>query len=469
MSIPLSSETIVAIATPAGRGGVGIVRLSGANLAWFAEKIIGFIPKPRSAVLSNFKDLEGNVIDQGICLYFPKPHSFTGEDVLELQGHGGPVVLDTLLHSIIQMGARLALPGEFSKRAFLNNKIDLIQAESIADLIDAGSKQAAKSALKSLQGEFSNHVQKLLRELIELRMFIEAAIDFPEEEIDFMSENKVSEQLAQLITTINNLKHSATQGVLLQEGMTIVLVGQPNVGKSSLLNCLSGRDTAIVTEVAGTTRDLLREYIHIDGLPLHIIDTAGLRKSEDKIEKEGIRRTHQAILQADIILLLIDATQSNQTKMDVLRELNIDVPSTAQVLLVRNKIDLLENLPSSQQNLETTLPLNENNLAEKTGDVISISAKYNLGINVLKNFLKQKMGYEQTTDGIFTARRRHLIAIEKTHQHLLLAKEQLDNHFASELVAEELVQAQQALAEITGEFTADDLLTHIFSSFCIGK
>jgi len=287
ISIPDSKATIAAIATPPGRGGVGIVRISGKLVPLIAKTLIGYLPKPRTAIYADFKSPANKTIDRGICLYFPQPNSFTGEDILELQGHGGAVVLDELLKTVIELGARVALPGEFSKRAFLNNKIDLVQAEAIADLIDAGSRQAAESALRSLQGEFSRHIKQLCQELIQLRMFVEAAIDFPEEEIDFIAESTVKADLAQLIKKIETIKQSAQQGVLLQEGMTLVLVGKPNVGKSSLLNCLSGRDSAIVTPIAGTTRDLLRERIHIDGLPLHIIDTAGLHEATISSNKKA--------------------------------------------------------------------------------------------------------------------------------------------------------------------------------------
>jgi tRNA modification GTPase len=383
-----------------------------------------------------------------VALFFPAPRSFTGEDVLELQGHGGPIVLDSVLQQVISAGARLARPGEFSERAFLNGKMDLTQAEAIADLIDAGSKQAARSALRSLQGNFSRQIAALVSELIRLRVYVEAAIDFPTEEIDFISDSAVENDLQKLIQSLEILRQSAQQGTILRDGMTAVIVGKPNAGKSSLLNTLSGTDTAIVTDIPGTTRDILRELISIDGMPLHIIDTAGLRDTDDIIEKEGIRRTHDAIVKADVILWVTDASDSVSIT-DL--ELDQEIP----LVFIKNKIDLTGELPDKKFQDNYT--------------VISLSAKFHQGIDLLRNHLKDLIGFSANPEGIFTARRRHLIALDKALDHLRAGHEQLLHHRAGELLAEDLRQAQQALNEITGEFTSDDLLGKIFSSFCIGK
>lgn len=442
-------ETIAAIATPTGRGGVGIIRISGPQVPKIARELLGQLPKPREAVYLPFRDNLNQVIDEGIALFFPAPRSFTGEDVLELQGHGGPVILDCLLRRVLAVGARLARPGEFSERAFLNNKVDLAQAEAIADLIDAGSEQAARSALRSLQGDFSRQVQAALAELIQLRLYIEAAIDFPTEEIDFISESTVINDLRALIQTLKNLRNSAHQGALLREGMTVVIAGKPNAGKSSLLNNLSGRDTAIVTAIPGTTRDVLRELIHLDGMPLHIIDTAGLRKTEDVIEQEGMRRTHEAVKQADVILWITDASAETEPSLD------ITVNKKTPLVIIKNKIDLTGELPSKKLQVDYS--------------VISLSAKCGQGLDLLREHLKQIVGFSMNTEGIFSARRRHLIAIDQALHHLADGYQKLSAHQASELLAEDLRQAQHCLNEITGEFTADDLLGKIFSSFCIGK
>ena len=441
-------ETITAIATPPGRGGIGVIRISGPNTKVISQVLLGRLPPPRQALYLPFLDQQQQTIDHGIALFFPAPHSFTGEDVLELHGHGGPVVLDCLLERITTTGARLARPGEFSERAFLNDKIDLAQAEAIADLIDAGSLQAARSALRSLQGEFSRQVQKLVSGLIQLRLFIEAAIDFPTEEIDFIGESAVIADLRGLIHELETLRASAKQGALLREGMTAVIAGKPNAGKSSLLNTLSGRDSAIVTDIPGTTRDVLRELIHIDGMPLHIIDTAGLRETQDIIEQEGMRRTHAALEQADVILWISDVNDT-QAPLDILK--NQKIP----LIWVKNKIDLTGEAPSQQ--------------THDSYSVIALSAKFQQGIHLLKNHLKQMMGFSTNLEGTFSARRRHLTAIDQALAHLQNGYRLLLEHRASELLAEDLRQAQQALSEITGEFTADDLLGKIFSSFCIGK
>lgn len=447
-----STDTIAAIATAPGKGGVGIVRISGPAAATIAQRMLDQLPKPRYAAFLPFYDAEHDVIDEGIALYFKAPNSFTGEDVLELQGHGGPLVLDRLLQAALQGGARLARPGEFSERAFLNGKMDLAQAEAVADLINATSHQAARSAVRSLQGEFSAKINSLLASLIQLRMYVEAAIDFPEEDIDFIAESSVKTDLENLMTDIQQILAMAQQGMLLQEGITVVIAGKPNAGKSSLLNCLSGRETAIVSEIAGTTRDIIREYINIDGLPLHIIDTAGLRETEDLVEKEGVRRALAEIEKADLLLQVVDAKDDDQQLF--LPPNLFEKISTLPRILIVNKIDLLEEAPALDE--------------EKR--VVKISAKHSAGISLLKQLLKQLVGYEQqTTEGNFIARRRHVDALERSLAAMQKGSRQLEQYRASELLAEDLRDAQQALNEITGEFSADDLLGVIFSQFCIGK
>ena len=445
------AETISALATPPGRGGVGIVRVSGPKSAEIARNMLGQLPLPRQACYLDFVDGDGAVLDTGIALFFSGPHSFTGEDVLELQGHGGPVVLDMLLRRTLQLGARLARPGEFSEQAFLNDKIDLAQAEAIADLIEASSEQAARGALQSLQGVFSQSIQDLVENLTELRIHVEAAIDFPEEEIDFLADERIGQQLYSIYKQISEVLRLAEQGALLREGMHVVLAGQPNAGKSSLLNALAGRESAIVTEIAGTTRDVLREEIHIDGMPLHIIDTAGLRESEDRIEQEGIRRTWQAIEQADQILLLVD-DQTGVTEAD--KKILAQLPQKLQVTFVHNKIDLSGNTHERLEN--------------EHGTLIRLSAKQQTGIDLLRDHLKAQMGYTGAGEGRFIARRRHLDALQRSLAQLDKAKQQLQLH-NGELLAEDLRQAQQSLGEITGQVTSDELLGRIFSSFCIGK
>jgi tRNA modification GTPase len=449
-------DTIAAIATPSGRGGVGIVRISGEKVLDIASKILNIELKPRITHFSNFLDEQKNIIDSGLAIYFPNPHSFTGEEVLELQGHGGPVIMDMLLRRVIECGARLAKPGEFSERAFLNDKIDLAQAESIADLIDANSEQAARSATRSLQGEFSKKIHALVEQLIQLRIYVEAAMDFPEEEIDFLSDGKIASQLKNIIHNLELVKKSAHQGVLLKEGMTIVIAGKPNAGKSSLLNALSGRDSAIVTNIEGTTRDVLREHITIDGLPLHIIDTAGLRESDDLIEKEGIRRAWNEMEKADAILLVMDSTRE---KDHGLKNDETFFTLKKPIIHIMNKIDLLMN--------------NDDHLNKDREDVVTqeifISAKTGEGIEALKTALKKLVNYRVDSEDIFIARRRHLDALERAYELLIKGQEQLAIYKAGELLAEDLRMAQKNLNEITGEFTSDDLLGRIFSSFCIGK
>lgn len=451
-----ATDTIAAIATPPGKGGVGIIRVSGPKAEAIAQAILQRVPEPRFAHYGAFYESDGDVLDQGIALFFPGPNSFTGEDVLELQGHGGPVILDCLLKRVLSLGARLANPGEFSERAFLNDKLDLAQAEAIADLIDASSEQAARNAMHSLQGAFSKHIHDLVEAVIQLRIYVEAAIDFPEEEIDFLSDGKVAGDLVQIIRQLKSVKQQARQGTLIREGMSVVIAGKPNAGKSSLLNALSGRDSAIVTHIEGTTRDVLREHIHIDGLPLHIIDTAGLRESPDEVEQIGIARAWDEIRKADRILMVVDssnnaATDPTELWPDFVQQLD----NTDHLTLVRNKCDLSQ-LPVQEQS-DSRVP------------VITLSAKTGDGVDTLRHHLKQCIGYTGTTEGGFTARRRHLDALDRAEQLLVTGQEQLLGMAAGELLAEDLRQAQNCLSEITGEFTPDALLGRIFSSFCIGK
>ncbi|MES9969116.1 MAG: tRNA uridine-5-carboxymethylaminomethyl(34) synthesis GTPase MnmE [Candidatus Thiodiazotropha sp.] len=444
-------DTIAAIATPPGRGSVGIVRISGAECGRIAKLMLGSVPPPRQACLRSFRDQRENIIDSGLAIYFPGPHSFTGEDVLELQGHGGPVVLDLLLQQILQHGVRLARPGEFSERAFLNDKLDLVQAEAIADLIDAESHAAVRSATRTLQGAFSNKIHELVEALIELRLYVESAIDFPEEEIDFLSDNSVSERLHSILDEIEATRQSAHTGRLLRDGLTLVIAGRPNAGKSSLLNALAGAEAAIVTDIPGTTRDLLRERITIEGMPLHIIDTAGMRDSQDPVEAEGIRRAKQEMALADRVLWVFDDHRDpHHLAMD-----RDQLPQGVPVTLIRNKIDITANAPGLKE--------------DDTGVEIALSATRGEGIDLLRAHLKQCAGYQHLGEGDFIARRRHLDALERAIDHLRQGELSLSRDSAGELLAEDLRLAQQSLGEITGEFTADDLLGRIFSSFCIGK
>ncbi|OCG06678.1 tRNA uridine(34) 5-carboxymethylaminomethyl synthesis GTPase MnmE [Gilliamella sp. wkB178] len=453
----MNSDTIVAQATPPGRGGVGILRISGPKAQAVAHAVLGKLPKPRYAEYLPFLAVDDSILDEGIALFFPNPHSFTGEDVLELQGHGGPVILDLLLKRVLEVAdVRIARPGEFSERAFLNDKLDLAQAEAIADLIDASSEQAAKSAISSLQGVFSKKVNALVESLIHLRIFTEAAIDFPEEEIDFLSDGKIESQLNEVIARLDEVRQEAKQGSLLREGMKVVIAGRPNAGKSSLLNALAGREAAIVTDIAGTTRDVLREHIHIDGMPLHIIDTAGLREASDEVERIGIERAWHEIEQADRVLLMVDSTTTAETNPEKLwPEFIARLPQHMPVTVIRNKADLTgESLGYSEVNGYSLIQL-----SARTGD----------GVELLREHLKQAMGFTSSTEGGFLARRRHLQALAKAAEHLNNGKYQLTTFHAGELLAEELRLAQEALSEITGAFTSDDLLGRIFSSFCIGK
>ncbi|WP_062057909.1 tRNA uridine-5-carboxymethylaminomethyl(34) synthesis GTPase MnmE [Cellvibrio sp. OA-2007] len=451
------TDTIAAIATATGRGGVGIVRVSGAKARLVAESLLSINLQPRHAHYCDFNNRAGEVLDQGIALFFPGPNSFTGEDVLELQGHGGPVILDLLLREITQLGIRLARPGEFSERAFLNDKLDLTQAEAIADLIDATSEQAARNALHSLQGAFSKRIHELVEALIHLRIYVEASIDFPEEEIDFLSDGKVARDLDGITSKLQQVFKEARQGVLMRDGMRVVIAGRPNAGKSSLLNALSGRESAIVTSIEGTTRDVLREHIHIDGMPLHIIDTAGLRESPDEVEQIGIQRAWQEIQQADRVLLLVDSRQNQLTDPRQIWPEFVDKQDDAsKITLVRNKIDLSGEAAGLFQSNSDDL-------------YIGISAATGAGIDDLKHHLKTIMGFSESGESGFTARRRHLDALERAQTFLASGKAQLQGYAAGELLAEDLRHAQNALSEITGEFTPDDLLGRIFSSFCIGK
>lgn len=442
----IDNETIAAIATPVGRGGIGVVRISGSLIPVIAQGLLGGLPKARYASYRDFKDSQGETIDQGIALYFPAPNSFTGENILELQGHGGVVVMDRLLHSILEYGARLARPGEFSERAFLNGKIDLTQAEAIADLIDSASIQAARCALRSLQGEFSTHIHSLVDALIWLRTYIEAGIDFVDEEIDLLADGLVINKIHELQYAVARVLDKAQQGYLLREGLRVVLVGEPNVGKSSLLNSLSGRDSAIVTPIAGTTRDVIHEHIQLDGIPLHITDTAGLRETEDLVEQEGIRRTRIALQEADIVILLLDDRYNN------------DVPQQA----------LLAEMPTSPVIIRNKIDLSGHEAGINAQGVVYLSAKTGAGVAELKQYLKDKVGVHDYSEGNFIARRRHLDALQRAQQALNNA-ETRTLAYQNELLAEELRLAQQALGEITGEFTADDLLGKIFSTFCVGK
>ncbi|WP_194863903.1 tRNA uridine-5-carboxymethylaminomethyl(34) synthesis GTPase MnmE [Alloalcanivorax profundimaris] len=452
-------DTIVAVATAPGRGGVGVVRLSGPDAGRITRALIGDRElTPRTAHFARFRDPAGEVIDEGLVLWFPAPGSFTGEEVVELQGHGGPVILDALVAACVHQGARPARAGEFSQRAFLNDKMDLTQAEAIADLIDAGTRESARAALHSLQGAFSREVNELVEQLIQLRIYVEAAIDFPEEEIDFLSEGGVADDLNRVIDQAGAVLASARQGRLVREGLTLVIAGKPNAGKSSLMNALAGHEAAIVTEVAGTTRDVLREAIQLDGMPLNLIDTAGLRESPDRVEQEGIRRAFEEIRKADRLLVVIDSQEAGV-----------------------NLNDLTDLLPSSQQELDgldlpVTRVLNKADLSglspgphPNQPDTFVLSAATGQGLLALRDHLKGAAGYQGTGQSRFSARRRHITALEQALAALAKGRDQLHAHAAGELLAEDLRAAQHALEEITGAFTADDLLGRIFSSFCIGK
>lgn len=442
-------DTIAAIATASGAGGIGIVRVSGPAANAIATGILGSCPAPRHAAYLDFKLADDELIDRGIAIFYPNPHSYTGEDVLELQGHGGTALMQILLARCIELGARQAEPGEFTRRAYLNDKLDLAQAEAVADVINAATTEAAKSAARSLSGEFSQHINALLLKLIDLRMFVEACLDFPEEEIDFITQGRVAEKLEAITAELVSVFAKAKQGSLLREGISVVLVGQPNVGKSSLMNQLAGEEIAIVTPIAGTTRDTIKNAIQINGVPLHIIDTAGLRETDDEVEKFGIARTWRATETANIALLLIDAAHGiTDTEKSILERL----PQEIRTIWVHNKIDVSNEPAFVQQKDDATH--------------IYLSAKTGAGVDLLKSHLLILAGYQSNSEGVFMARARHLDALAQVELHLKAASAQIKS---AELVAEELRLAQEALSSITGEFTPDDLLGEIFSKFCIGK
>jgi tRNA modification GTPase len=449
VALPLT-DTIAAIATAPGRGGIGIVRLSGRDCRRIAEELLGRVPAPRTAELHRFTDAAGEPIDEGVALYFPAPASFTGEDVLELQGHGGPVVMDLLLGRVLELGARAAAPGEFTQRAFLNDKLDLAQAEAVADLIDSGSAQAARAALRSLQGEFSSQVHDLAESVLELRMWVEAAIDFPEEEVDFLGDRALGARLEFIRRRFAELAETARQGALLRDGLTIVIAGRPNAGKSSLLNRLAGYEAAIVTPVPGTTRDVLRERIEIDGLPLHVLDTAGLREAPNEVEAEGIRRAHREIERADRVLFVVDASDAEAVAAidNDLAALPTDAPRT----VILNKIDRAGGEPRTEPDAR-----------------VHLSAATGAGLDLLRQHLKDCVGFHPSGTGVLSARTRHLEALRRARAHVEEAHRLLAERHAGELVAQELTDAQKQLGEITGQVTSDDLLGRIFASFCIGK
>ena len=442
-------ETICALATAVGQSGIGVIRISGPLSKVIAHKVLNVELDPRIAYYGSFYNEESNQVDKGVAIYFPGPKSYTGEDVLELQGHGGMSVLRNLLETVVVFGARLSEPGEFTKRAFLNGKIDLVQAEAVQDLIQASSDKSALSAVRSLTGEFSEKINKLLRDLIDLRVFVEATIDFSDDEIDFLESHEVLTKLEVLKKELLDILDSATQGAILRDGLHVAIAGKPNAGKSSLLNALTKQPSAIVTDIAGTTRDVLKETIHIDGMPLHIIDTAGLHKSDNIIEQEGIRRAHAEIDNADVVLLVYDAKDSS-VDLSILPDVMMSKP----IIAIRNKIDLL-NAKAEMRQFEGQTE-------------ISLSAKFGNGIELLRQALSDVAGYNPEGDGSFLARKRHILAIESTLLSINSAIDQLEVG-ASELVAEDLRQAGKSLSLITGEFSSDDLLGEIFSSFCIGK
>jgi len=439
-----SSDTIVAVATPPGTGGISIVRISGDDAPRVGELMLGELPQARVATLRNFTGPDGEPIDNGIALYFPAPGSFTGEPVVELHGHGGPVVVALLVEAAVASGARLAEPGEFSKRAFLNDKLDLAQAEAIADLIDSGTSQAARAALRSLTGEFSRAVDDLVKGLTDLRVHVEAAIDFPEEEVDFLSDAELLSRIEDSATRFESLRSTATIGRVLRDGYQVVLVGKPNAGKSSLMNRLSGEDTAIVTEIAGTTRDILRESINMDGLAVELVDTAGLRENPGVIEKEGMRRAREAMARADAVLWIQDATD------DEVADIGEPVADGVPVIVVHNKIDLID-VPAGN---DTT---------------ISVSAKTGAGLDALRLRIRRLAGYKNLGEGAVTARRRHVDALQRAAAHFEAGRLALAENRAGEILAEELRLAQRALGEITGAVSSDELLGRIFADFCIGK
>lgn len=441
-------DTIVAAATPPGTGGVSVVRISGPGAEDIATRLVGVLPRPRYAAHRTFSDANGDAIDSGIVLYFPAPNSFTGESVVELQGHGGPLIISLLIDAAISAGARMAEPGEFTKRAFLNDKMDLAQAEAVADLIGSGTAQAARAALRSLSGEFSRHVAAVAQEVERLRLYVEAAIDFPEEEVDFLSDQQLRDAIERAAQSFLALSAQVTVGRVLRDGYRIVIVGKPNAGKSSLMNHLSGEETAIVTEVAGTTRDILREQINIDGLAVELVDTAGLRDNPDRIEAEGIRRARDALQKADAALWIQDASEGEQVAIDE------DLPTNIPVIVVRNKIDLTQERAGVDPGDERC---------------IRVSAKSGAGLDELRTQIRRLAGYRDLGEQTITARRRHVEALRRASGHFDAGRRALDEQRAGEVFAEELRLAHQALGEITGVTTSDDLLGRIFTEFCIGK
>ena len=443
------NDTICAIATPPGAGGVGIVRVSGPAAADIATEVIGRLPEPRRATHAGFRDADGSTIDDGLALWFPGPRSFTGEDVLELQGHGGPVVLQMLLDRLRALGARDARPGEFSERAFLNGRIDLAQAEAIADLIDSGSAAAARAAHRSMTGAFSDRVKALQEQLTALRVFVEAALDFPDEEIDFLAESDVAERIEALARECASVRAAAHQGQLLRDGVTLAIIGQPNAGKSSLLNALAGRDAAIVTDIPGTTRDVLRAYLSLGGLPVHVVDTAGIRETTDRVEAEGVRRAREALRGCDLALLVIDPTEPLAPQLALAQE----VPEAIPVVHVVNKIDRTPDRPVRLQ----------------VDRSVELSALHGTGLDRLANEVRDVIGASAADAGAFSARQRHVDALRRAEQHLHAGISQFTALPGGETLAEELRLAQEALGEITGRMIADDLLGEIFAGFCIGK
>lgn len=445
----VTSDTICAIATPPGVGGVGVIRISGPLCSSIAGQILDISPEPRRAHFSRFKDENGLTIDSGIALLFTAPASFTGEDVLELQGHGGPQILQMLMTRVMALGARPARPGEFSERAFINNKLDLVQAEAIADLIESATEASARAAQRSLEGVFSDQVNQLQQELIDLRVFVEAAMDFPDEEIDFLADSDVMEKLSNVDKRLQALRDQAHQGQLLRDGINIAIAGLPNAGKSSLLNALAGRDSAIVTDTPGTTRDVLREYISLDGLPVHVADTAGIRESTDQVEAEGVRRARATFMTADLVLLVLDSTQALKPQL----ALRTEVPDNIPCIEVHNKLDLITTKST----------------ADEASKKVWVSAKTGQGLDRLIHTIKSIVGATESYEGVFSARTRHLEALKRTQEHIKAGHQQLEQYNSPETLAEELRLAQKSLGEITGEYLPDDLLGAIFSSFCIGK